>query len=287
MVLQRIERTFGSWRDATPPSPKPDLGKVNADRGLDVATVTSADVPGQLQVCRARDKDPDHVEDVGVHMVDLEDQIWTAVLTKRLERLAQTAQPPIVAAAANRDTVYDTASLTCVQANVRDGDWRSAVRTVSDETRRMALYGLTAQEMEATRAELRARLDAGLAGGNNMTQKSRADLILDNFLHDGTVDTVEEDYRVVTTALGRLTPELVDGEFRRAWSDSNGPLVLLVTPSPVAAANVRRAWTEAQAGEKPAPAHRRRPPPLGLHRLRPAGGDNPSRSPRRHRRRAG
>ena len=253
VVQQRIERTFGSWRDTAPAAPKPDLGKVNADRGLDVATVTSADVPGQLQVCRARDKDPDHVEDVGVHMVDLEDQIWAAVLTKRLARLAQTAQPPIIAGAANRDTIYDTASLTCVQANIRDGDWRSAVKTVSDETRRMALYGLTAQEMNSTRAELRAKLDAGLAGGNNMTQKSRADLILDNFLHDGTVDTVEEDYRIVTTALDRLTPELVDGEFRRVWSDANGPLALLVAPSPVAAADVRRAWTEAQAGEKPAP----------------------------------
>ncbi len=253
VVLQRIERTFGSWRDATPPSPKPDLGSVNAARGLDVATLTSADVPGQLQVCRARDKDPDHVEDVGVHMVDLEDQIWAAALTRRLARVAQTPQPPIIAGAASRDTVYDTASLACVQANVRDGDWRSAVKSVSDETRRIALYGLTAQEMDSTRAELRAKLDAGLAGGNNMTQKSRADLILDNFLHDGTVDTVEEDYRVVTTALSRLTPELVDGEFRRVWSDANGPLVFLVTPSPVAAADVRRAWAEAQAGAKPAP----------------------------------
>ncbi len=235
------------------PRPSPTSARVDATRGLDVATVTSADVPGQLQVCRARNRDPDHVEDVGVHMVDLEDQIWAAVLTRRLARLAQTAQPPIVAGAANRDTVYDTASMACVQANVRDGDWRLAVKTVSDETRRMALYGLTAQEMDSTRAELRAKLDAGLAGGNNMTQKSRADLILDNFLHDGTVDTVEEDYRIVTTALGRLTPGLVDGEFRRAWSDANGPLVFLITPSPVAAADLRRAWTEAQAGDKPAP----------------------------------
>ncbi|HXQ47283.1 MAG TPA: insulinase family protein, partial [Caulobacteraceae bacterium] len=162
-------------------------------------------------------------------------------------------RPPIVAGAASRDTVYDTASLACVQANVRDGDWRTALKTVSDETRRMALYGLTAQEMTSTRAELRAKLDAGLAGGNNMTQKSRADLILDNFLHDGTIDTVEEDYRIVTTALDRLTPDLVNAEFRRAWSGGNGPLLFLITPTPVAAADIRKAWQAAQASDKPAP----------------------------------
>ncbi|HXQ46054.1 MAG TPA: pitrilysin family protein, partial [Caulobacteraceae bacterium] len=252
-VRRRIERTFGSWADETPALPQPNLGRIDAARGLDVTTVTSADVPGQLQVCRARDKDPEHVEDVAIHMVDLEDQIWAAVLTKRLNRLAQVTRPPIVAGAASRDTVYDTASLACVQANVRDGDWRTALRTVSDETRRMALYGLTAQEMTSTRAELRAKLDAGLAGGNNMTQKSRADLILDNFLHDGTIDTVEEDYRIVTTALDRLTPDLVDAEFRRAWSGGNGPLLFLITPSPVATADVRKAWQAAQASDKPPP----------------------------------
>ncbi|HLK24450.1 MAG TPA: insulinase family protein [Caulobacteraceae bacterium] len=252
-IRERIERTFGAWRDAGPAPAKPALGHVDAKRGLDAMTVTSADVPALLQVCRARDKDPDHVEDVGVHMLDLEDQIWTAALTRRLDRLARAPSPTIVAGAASRDVIYDTASLTCVQVSVRDGEWRPALKTLSEETRRMAAYGVTDQEMDQTRAELRAKLDAGLAGGNNMMQKARADLILANFLHAGTVDTVEEDYRVVTTALSRLTPALVDGEFRRVWSDANGPLIFMVTPAPVEAAEVRKAWAADEAEPKPAP----------------------------------
>jgi zinc protease len=271
VVRQRIERTFGSWTDATPPAAKPTLGEVNTSRGLDVSTVASADVPSQLQICRAANKDPARIEGVAVHMVDLEDQIWAAVLTKRLNRLAQTAAPPLVAAGASRDVIYDQASIACIQANVRDNDWRSALKAVSDEARRMALYGVTDQEMESTRAQIRSKLDAGLAGGNNMTQKARADLILDNFLHSGTIDTVEEDYRIVTTALNRLTPALVDAEFGRVWSNASGPFVLLVSPSEVAAGDVRKVWLDAQAGTKPAPPTDRAQHPWAYSDFGPPG----------------
>ncbi len=254
VVRRRIERTFGSWADETPASPQPNLGRIDAARGLDVTTVTSADVPGQLQVCRARDKDPEHVEDVAIHMVDLEDQIWAAVLTKRLDRLAQTTRPPIVAGAASRDTVYDTASLACVQANVRDGDWRTALRTVSDETRRMALYGLTAQEMDVDqgRASRQARRRIGRRQQHDAEVSRRPDprqfpARRDDRHGRGGLSHRHHCARPADAGSGRTPSSAALGP------DGNGPLLFLITPTPVAAADIRKAWQAAQASDKPAP----------------------------------
>ena len=107
-----------------------------------------------------------------------------------------------------------------------------------------------------SRAALHANLEASLsAGGDKMAQKARADLMLDNFLHNGTIDSVEEDYRVVSTALSRVTPERAFAEFHRVWSQSNGPLIVLVAGQAVPPEAVRKAWLEAQAAPKPtAPA---------------------------------
>jgi zinc protease len=252
-MTARIARTFGSWTDATPTPVKPELGHVDAARGLDVTTQAEPNVASQLQVCRVMDKDPVRVEGVAYHMRDLENDVWSQVLKERLARLSETADPPIAAADVARNELFDRAALTCVSLGVRNQDWRAAVKVAAEETRRMELYGITPAEMERTRAGLRAALDAGLAGGNNMTQKARADLMLDNYLNGGTIDTVEEDYRIVSTALGRVTPERVNAEFHRVWSDANGPLILLVAPSTISPGEVRKAWQDAEAGPRPAP----------------------------------
>jgi zinc protease len=249
----RIEQTFGAWAAATPPPVKPDLGAVDTDRGLDVATVSDPNVANVIQVCRAMNKDPVQPEDVAVHVRDLENQVWTSVLTKRLVRLTETPNPPLAAAQASRDDLFDRGSLACVSLGVRNQDWRAALKAAAVETQRMELYGLTPGELDATKAELRASLDASLAGGNTMTQKARADLMLENFLIGGTIDSVEEDYRIVSKAVDRLTHERVAAEFQRVWSQAGGPLIMLVSPSPVEPAAVRTAWLEDAAGPRPAP----------------------------------
>jgi zinc protease len=234
-MIAKIETTFGSWKDATPTPVKPDIGDVNANRRLDVTSQTDPNVASQLQVCRAMDKDPPRVEGVAFHMRDLENTIWSQVLRQRLTRLSETADPPFVAAEVGRDEIFDRAALSCVSLGVRNQDWRSAVKAAATETRRMELYGITPGEMDTVRAALQANLEASLAGGDKMAQKARADLMLDNFLHNGTIDSVEEDYRVVSTALSRVTPELVFAEFHRVWSQSNGPLIVLVSGQAVPA----------------------------------------------------
>src|SRR5580704_16372962 len=43
-TVEKIERTFGSWKDATPTPVKPDMGSVNSSRGLAVDTETDPNV---------------------------------------------------------------------------------------------------------------------------------------------------------------------------------------------------------------------------------------------------
>ena len=120
-----------------------------------------------------------------------------------------------------------------------------------------SLTGLRLVSMDTIRAALHANLEASLAGGDKMAQKARADLMLDNFLHNGTIAIlVEEDYRV---ALDRAAQP---GDARAGVRRVPSGLVAIERAADRARRGlrqlpeaVRKAWLEAQAAPKPtAPA---------------------------------
>ena len=257
--LERIQHTFGDWRSPTPKPAEPDLGHVDPSRGFDVFAVTDPHAPNLVQVCHAMDKDAPMTEGVRSHLRDFVNDGWALILRERLDRLAEGANPPIASASVDRSEIYDQGSVSCVGAAVRNQDWKAALGTLETETRRMQLYGVTADETDSAKAELHARLTAVLPGGDKMTQKDRADIILDNLLHNGTIDTVEEDSRIVGKSIDLLTPQRIDEAFDRVWTRASGPLVVLVSSAPAPKAEVRAAWL---AGEAARPA----PPAAETHR---------------------
>ncbi len=248
----RIVAAFGSWKNDTPAPPKIDFGHVDPRRAAAALAETQDHAPPMLQVCRVEDKDADIPEGVASRLRDFEQAAWQSALSQRLSAIADTASPPYQTAEVGREEMFRAADLTCVSAELRDQDWRSALATISTETRRMALHGLTDEEYQATLKGLKASVEAEVGQAPTMTGAQLAQSIVGNLTSDGTFSTAEEDQRIGRLALAKLSREAVDAEFHRVWSKAGAPLLLLVTPTAQDKAPVLAAWETAQASPPPA-----------------------------------
>ncbi|MFI4935272.1 MAG: M16 family metallopeptidase [Caulobacterales bacterium] len=249
----RIEAAFGSWRNDTAAPPKVNIGHIDPHRTTAVLTEVEGHTPPALQVCRAMDKDPTRQEGVASRTRDFEEAVWQSILQRRLSALAASAAPPFVSVQVERDEAYNAAEITCVTALLRDQDWRSALSAISDETRRLALYGLTDQEFEASLKGLNAQVESEVGEAPTMTGAQLAQSIVSNLTLGGTFSTAPEDQRIGRLALIDFTRQKVADEYARAWSRAGAPLVVLVTPDPQQGADVQHAWRLAEAAKAPAP----------------------------------
>src|SRR5262249_57361538 len=137
-----------------------------------------ARAPPTLQVCRAEDKDPQAREGVDSRARDFESALWQSTLDKRFSQLANSAAPPFVAAEVSRDQLYDAAHLTCVSATLRDQDWRGALTAISEEMRRLSVYGLTDSEYQVGVKGLVAQVEAEVGQAPTMTGAQLAQSIV-------------------------------------------------------------------------------------------------------------
>jgi zinc protease len=84
-----------------------------------------------------------------------------------------------------------------------------------------------------------------------MPAPALADAILYNFTHTGTFSEAREDRRIGGMALDHINRDNVKAEFYRVWSHAGQPLIIVVSPSAVSREDIRRVWTEANAGAPP------------------------------------
>jgi zinc protease len=253
----RIEAAFGSWRNDTSAPPKVDPGHVDRSRATAALTQVDGHAAPTLQVCRLADKDAVLKEGVASRTRDFEQELWQSVLAQRLNELADAGAPPFVSAEVDRREVYDAAEATCVSAVLRDQDWKDALAAISQETRRLALHGLTDEEYQAGLKALNAEVETEVGQAPTMTASQLAQSIVSNLTLGGTFSTAEEDQRIGRLALAGFSRDKVDAEFARTWSDAAPPLAVLVAPTALAKADVLRAWRLAEAAAPPAapPAH--------------------------------
>ena len=250
---RRIDAAFAGWRNPRTPTPAPNLGRLDPRRPTDFLAITEAHAPSVVQVCRGRDRDPPQREGVATRTRDFANVIWTSALQDRLGHLAQGANPTFVQGGAGSDDTLESVVFTCLTLSPRAGDWQGALRTAATEMRRLETYGLTAQEYQSQVNQITASLIDGVNSTDTMPAPALADAILFNFNNHGTFSTAAEDRRIGEAALRRLSRDAVRTEFRRVWTQAGQPLIVVVSPTDVPLAQVRRVWTQAYAAAPPPP----------------------------------
>lgn len=257
-IEQRIRKEFGDWRgvgaagtisDRGLPQPRTRAASVFVDpaiaAGVRLAWVRPADLQADSVVKRRR---------------ELEEQLAVAVLNRRLEKLAQNeTAPPFVSGRMDVSDFTQTAEVSSMSAVARLGNWRGAIAALDQEQRRLAQFGVTADELERELTSSRAALQAGVAAASTRTSASLADAVVSAVDREAVVTAPVDRLAFFEAAVREISPARIHLAAQRLFTGS-GPLLYLTLPRSIAKpeASLLAAYAQSQKVAVQAPVARAR-----------------------------
>jgi zinc protease len=229
-VEDKIKAKFSDWTSTSKEGTDPVL-TLPLKRGPEVKIVVEPGTAQSLDLSWI--SPPDLRADTRAkRRTDVIEMLGFAVMNRRLEREARSANPPFIAASAGRNDYYHSANITTLEVNVPTGKWQEGMAAAVAEERRIAQFGVTKAEMdrevEALRTSLRNRV-------STMQTRKTPELAdeLTGTLEDGVVETnPAQDLDMFEQDVRSLTPETLNGALKVAFAGA-GPLVFLGSPSAV------------------------------------------------------
>jgi zinc protease len=226
----KIRARFSDWQAEGPPGENPDLGQI-ARRGLEAKLVVETGVQESLQI--AWIAPPDFTFDtVAKRRRDVIERLGFSVLNRRFNRIGRAADPPFLGAGAFKGDEYDAAEITMVSVNVKPGRWRDALAAVEQEQRRIVRHGVRPEELEREIAEIRAAMQAAVAGAATRRPGTLAGDILNSLQDDYVVTNPAQELEIFEAAVKGLTADQVSAVMKDALQ-GEGPLIFAVSPTPI------------------------------------------------------
>ncbi len=223
----RIRGRFGDWRAAGTTAPEPVVGPI-AERASEARVVVEPGGAASVQIAWVNP--PDLAPDTQARRKrQIVRQLGFAVLNRRLESLARSANPPFIGAGAYRYTDVDAADLTVLSVNGEPGQWRQNLAAAEQEKRRITQWGVQQPELDREIAEYRAAMEAAVAGASTRRTPALAEGIA-NAMGDDEVFTAEAfDLALFEEAVEGLSAATVSAELKAQFT-GEGPLVFVTSP---------------------------------------------------------
>ena len=247
VMEQKIRSAFASWEPRGPDGPEPDLGEV-ADREPETRILVEPGVQSNVQINFTRDPDldPDSIAERRENTVV---GLGLAVLNRRLGELARADDPPFIGAGASVDTLVNSLDLTSVSAAFNPGGLKRALETIEQETRRLAEFGVTAQELQREITDRRTALENAVNAAATRTTPALASGLLNATNANAVFTSPQTNLDLFNATVESLTPEAVNAAVAQAFQ-GEGPLVLVVTPEPIEGGEAAvTGWLEASRAQ--------------------------------------
>ncbi len=153
---EKIKAKFSDWTSTSKEGTDPVM-TLPLKRGPEVKIVVE---PGTAQsVTLNWVSPPDLQADTRVkRRTDIIEMLGFAVMNRRLEREARSANPPFINAGAGRNDYYHSANITSLEVNVPVGKWKEGLAAAVAEERRITQFGVTKAEMDREVEALRTSL---------------------------------------------------------------------------------------------------------------------------------
>ncbi|MFZ5668746.1 MAG: M16 family metallopeptidase [Pseudomonadota bacterium] len=241
----RIRATFGDWRNEAPAGAEPDMGTI-ARRGLETQIAVEPGAPTTLQIgwVARPDLRPDSL---GKRREQWMEQLGFAVLNRRLEALARSAEPPFISGGGFSGDQFDAARVTTIQVTARPGEWRAALAAAEQEQRRLVRFGVRQDELDREIEDYRVWLKSRVAAAATRRTPALANEMTDGIGDDDVITSPAQDLEIFESAVKDLKAQAVSLAVKAAFEGS-GPLVFLATPTPVAGneAALATAWNQSR-----------------------------------------
>lgn len=244
----RIRARFTDWRPKEAAPAAPDLGQIAA-RKPDTALFVQPGAPLRLAATWAEPYDPT-ADTAARERRDLIEQLALQVLNRRLERLAEGAAPPFVAAQGRRSNTLRSAKLTQLFVQPQPGAWQSALDTAIGAERLLARYGPRQDEVDREITELRTSFATAAAGAATRTTPALAGALSQSVDEEDVFTSPAQDLAEFERAVTGLKAAEVGTAAQRIFTGT-GPLVFLSSPETVAGGKAAVATALASAETRP------------------------------------
>ncbi|TMA23956.1 MAG: insulinase family protein [Deltaproteobacteria bacterium] len=142
---------------------------------------------------------------VGAARTGLKAELFTAMLSARLDEIAHRASPPFLNAFAGNFQFTRDVNLYYVQAVTKDGQQAKAFESLLEETARVRAHGFLASELERAKREQAAEADRAFAERDKTESRSLAGQMVRAYLNSNPVPGIEFAAKLTQALLPGIT----------------------------------------------------------------------------------
>ena len=239
-IEAKIRARFGDWAGKGQAGAEPDKGHVDFDRPADFASFTDPAIETSAMITVERPW-TDPADTKAERRRTTIRQIGLALLSRRLDKIANAHGSKIIDGAAQEAPGKDLAWSATVSAVAKDGEWQAALTTIEQELRRATQHGFNQSELDVQLADIDGSLENAAQRANSRTSAALAHSIL-GIVDDNSIIT-EPRFRLdfFREIRPTITVAEVNAEFRKLWAGSQ-PLVFVTDKKDVGKAALAQAF---------------------------------------------
>lgn len=223
VIEAKIKARFSDWKPRGRFDGDPATSKIDTRRPVDAAYFVDPAVPVSVSIAtvKAFERKRDTPE---IRRQTTLEQIGAAILSRRLARISQMPDAPILAGSASGGDILRTVRLSSIDIVAKDDDWRPALFTAEQELRRALAHGFLKTEVDEQVAGYRTAFENEAAQAPTRASAGIANTVLFAVEHGASVTTPEWRLAWLRAFAPEITPAAVNAAFRARWANVN-PLV--------------------------------------------------------------
>lgn len=232
ILKQRIEKSFATLANPETPGEDPDLGPVKLPEGLEVAIFADREVSStdlSLTLVREHVEKPDTVEK---RTADLPLSLAHAIITRRLQRLAEKEGSPIASGSASNSELFNYLDLGSIDVTATDDRWQDALPVLEQEFRRAIEHGFTESELAEAKSNLLNAYQQAVEQKPTRRSEGIA-TVLARTVNDNTVfNTPEVSLEITEAALKSIDAASCHSALTTFWEAPGLHLILTTKEKP-------------------------------------------------------
>ena len=224
-IETKLRAKFADWTGKGPAGAEAEKGKVDLARPADFASFSDPAVETSAMLTVERPWD-DPADTLAQRRRITIRQIGLALLSRRLDEIANAPDSKIIDGAAQEAPAKDLGWSSTVSAVAKDGEWHAALTTIEQELRRAIKYGFNQSELNVQLADIDGSLEDAAQRANTRTSPALAQSILGIIDDNDIITTPQFRLKFFRDLKPAITLAEVNAEFRKTWAGSQ-PLVFV------------------------------------------------------------
>lgn len=223
-IEKLIAAKFGDWKGVGPDVPDPDLG-LPTKRALTVKSLVEPNLPEQVSMTWFQ---PSGLEADTLAARISHSRWWmaTAILNRRLGRLARGENPAFVSASIGYSETRGVSNAFDLSVDCKPGTWKRAMTAIEQELRRAAEHGFTQAEIARELKEWKASLEDDAGSASTRQTSALASGIVSQFSSRDVFTHPADDLAVFEKYAPTLNPQSVQAGLREIMVGS-GPVIFV------------------------------------------------------------